>query len=38
MITGLVIMQISPFYQYSIVGIILILAVYFDQRRRARMA
>jgi ribose transport system permease protein len=37
MITGLVILQISPFYQFVIVGIILILAVYFDQRRRSRM-
>jgi ribose transport system permease protein len=33
---GLVIMQVQPFYQFAIVGIILILAVYFDQRRRER--
>lgn len=33
---GLVIMQVAPFYQFVIVGIILILAVYFDQRRRER--
>ena len=33
---GLVIMQVEPFYQYVIVGIILLLAVYFDQRRRER--
>ncbi len=33
---GLVILQVEPFYQFAIVGIILILAVYFDQRRRER--
>ena len=33
---GLVILQVEPFYQFVIVGIILILAVYFDQRRRER--
>lgn len=33
---GLVILQVQPFYQFAIVGIILILAVYFDQRRRER--
>ncbi len=33
---GLVIMQVEPFYQFVIVGLILILAVYFDQRRRER--
>jgi ribose transport system permease protein len=33
---GLVIMQVAPFYQFVIVGVILILAVYFDQRRRSR--
>lgn len=35
---GLVIMQVEPFYQFVIVGVILILAVYFDQRRRERAA
>jgi predicted ABC-type sugar transport system permease subunit len=29
-------MQVQPFYQFVIVGVILILAVYFDQRRRER--
>jgi ribose/xylose/arabinose/galactoside ABC-type transport system permease subunit len=29
-------MATNPFYQYALVGIILILAVYFDQRRRER--
>ena len=33
---GLVIMQVEPFYQFVIVGVILIAAVYFDQRRRER--
>jgi ribose transport system permease protein len=33
---GLVIMQVQPFYQFVVVGMILILAVYFDQRRRER--
>ena len=33
---GLVILQVEPFYQFAIVGLILILAVYFDQRRRER--
>jgi len=35
---GLVIMQVAPFYQFVVVGVILILAVFFDQRRRARAA
>lgn len=35
---GLVIMQVQPFYQFVIVGVILILAVFFDQRRRERAA
>jgi ribose transport system permease protein len=33
---GLVIMQVAPFFQYIVVGSILILAVFFDQRRRER--
>lgn len=33
---GLVIMQVQPFFQFVVVGVILILAVYFDQRRRER--
>ena len=33
---GLVQMAVPPFYQYMLVGVILILAVYFDQRRRER--
>jgi ribose transport system permease protein len=33
---GLVQMNTNPFYQYALVGVILILAVYFDQRRRER--
>jgi ribose transport system permease protein len=33
---GLVQMAVPPFYQYILVGIILILAVYFDQRRREK--
>ena len=33
---GLVIMRVEPFYQFVAVGVILILAVYFDQRRRER--
>jgi ribose transport system permease protein len=33
---GLVQMAVNPFYQYALVGVILILAVYFDQRRRER--
>jgi ribose transport system permease protein len=33
---GLVILQVNPFYQFAIVGLILIIAVYFDQRRRER--
>jgi ribose transport system permease protein len=33
---GLVQMAVNPFYQFVLVGIILILAVYFDQRRRER--
>ncbi|MBA2300121.1 MAG: ABC transporter permease, partial [Chloroflexi bacterium] len=33
---GLVIMQVQPFFQFIIVGLILILAVHFDQRRRER--
>jgi ribose transport system permease protein len=35
---GLVIMQVEPFYQFVVVGVILIVAVYFDQRRRERAA
>lgn len=33
---GLVQMAVPPFYQYALVGIILIVAVYFDQRRREK--
>lgn len=33
---GLVIMQVQPFFQFVVVGLILIMAVYFDQRRRER--
>jgi len=33
---GLVQMAVPPFFQYMLVGIILILAVYFDQRRREK--
>jgi ribose transport system permease protein len=33
---GLVQMAVPPFFQYILVGVILILAVYFDQRRRER--
>jgi predicted ABC-type sugar transport system permease subunit len=32
--TGLVIMRIDSFYQLIVVGIIIILAVYIDQRNR----
>jgi ribose transport system permease protein len=35
---GLVILDIQPFYQLVAVGIILIFAVYLDQRRRSRMS
>ncbi len=34
MANGLVIMNVQPFYQLVVVGIILIIAVYLDQRRR----
>ncbi len=33
--TGLVILRIESFYQLIVVGLILLVAVYFDQRRRA---
>ncbi|MCY7417731.1 MAG: ABC transporter permease, partial [Chloroflexi bacterium] len=36
MANGLVIMNVQPFYQLVTVGIILIIAVYLDQRRRSR--
>jgi ribose transport system permease protein len=36
--TGLVIMRVESFYQLIAVGIILILAVYWDQRRRTGMS
>jgi ribose transport system permease protein len=36
--TGLVIMRVESFYQLIAVGIILILAVYWDQRRRSGMS
>ena len=32
--TGLVILGVATFYQLIVVGIILIIAVYIDQRRR----
>ena len=35
---GLVILNVQPFYQLVAVGIILIIAVYLDQRRRSRMS
>ena len=38
MANGLVIMNVQPFYQLVAVGIILIIAVYLDQRRRSRMS
>lgn len=37
MANGLVIMNVQPFYQLVAVGIILIIAVYLDQRRRSRL-
>jgi len=36
--TGLVIMRVESFYQLIAVGVIVILAVYWDQRRRSGMA
>ena len=36
--TGLVIMRVESFYQLIAVGIILILAVFWDQRRRSEMS
>jgi ribose transport system permease protein len=38
MANGLVIMNVQPFYQLVVVGVILIIAVYLDQRRRSRMS
>jgi ribose transport system permease protein len=38
MANGLVIMNVQPFYQLVAVGIILIIAVYLDQRRRSRLS
>jgi ribose transport system permease protein len=38
MANGLVIMNVQPFFQLVVVGIILIIAVYLDQRRRSRMS
>lgn len=38
MANGLVIMNVQPFYQLVAVGVILIIAVYLDQRRRSRMS
>jgi ribose transport system permease protein len=38
MANGLVILNVQPFYQLVVVGIILIIAVYLDQRRRSRMS
>ncbi len=35
---GLVILNVQPFYQLVAVGIILVIAVYLDQRRRSRMS
>lgn len=35
---GLVILNVQPFYQLVAVGIILVIAVYLDQRRRTRMS
>ena len=36
MANGLIIMDIDPFWQHVVSGIILIVAVYFDQRRKER--
>lgn len=36
--TGLVILGVASFYQLIVVGIILIIAVYIDQRRRGRLS
>jgi ribose transport system permease protein len=38
MANGLVIMNVQPFYQFVAVGLILIIAVYLDQRRRSRLS
>ncbi len=38
MANGLVILNVQPFYQLVVVGVILIIAVYLDQRRRSRMS
>jgi ribose transport system permease protein len=38
MANGLVILNVQPFYQLVVVGIILLIAVYMDQRRRSRMS
>lgn len=35
---GLIILRVQPFYQLIVVGIILVIAVYLDQRRRGGMA
>jgi len=37
MANGLVILNVQPFYQLIVVGLILLAAVYLDQRRRSRM-
>jgi ribose transport system permease protein len=37
MANGLVIMNVQPFYQLVAVGVILLIAVFLDQRRRSRM-
>jgi ribose transport system permease protein len=36
--TGLVILRIDSFYQLIVVGVIIIIAVYVDQRNRDRSA
>ena len=38
MANGLVIMNVQPFFQLVAVGVILLIAVYLDQRRRSRMS
>ena len=38
MANGLVILNVQPFYQLIVVGLILLVAVYLDQRRRSRMS
>jgi ribose transport system permease protein len=38
MANGLVIMNVQPFYQFVAVGVILIIAVFLDQRRRSRLS